>query len=166
MEKIIETNNLNKKFGGVSALSNVNFQVERNEIRCVIGPNGAGKSTLFKALFGLIKLDSGVVNVKGKEISNFEPSARVQLGLGMTFQTIRAYNNLSVRENIEIASGFSIGNYSGEKSELLKELIELFDFSTNSNFPAKNLAHHHLQWLEIYSTKNSFYMHNFTDVRG
>ena len=119
MEKIIETNNLNKKFGGVSALSNVNFQVEKNEIRCVIGPNGAGKSTLFKALFGLIKLDSGVVNVKGKEISNFEPSARVQLGLGMTFQTIRAYNNLSVRENIEIASGFSIGNYSGEKLSLI-----------------------------------------------
>ena len=59
MEKIIETNNLSKKFGGVSALSNVNFQVEKNEIRCVIGPNGAGKSTLFKALFGLIKLDSG-----------------------------------------------------------------------------------------------------------
>ena len=149
MEKIIETNNLNKKFGGVSALSNVNFQVEKNEIRCVIGPNGAGKSTLFKALFGLIKLDSGLVNVKGKEISNFEPSARVQLGLGMTFQTIRAYNNLSVRENIEIASGFSIGNHSDEKTELLKELIELFDFSINSNFPAKNLAHHHLQWLEI-----------------
>ena len=149
MEKIIETNNLNKKFGGVSALSDVNFKVEKNEIRCVFGPNGAGKSTLFKALFGLTKLDGGTVIIKGIEISKFEPSARVRLGLGMTFQTIRAYNNLSVRENIEIASGFSTGHRSDEKSKLLKELIELFDFSINSNFPAKNLAHHHLQWLEI-----------------
>ena len=87
MEKIIETNNLNKRFGGVSALSNVNFQVEKNEIRCVIGPNGAGKSTLFKALFGLIKLDSGVVNVKGKEISNFEPSARAVSYTHLTLPT-------------------------------------------------------------------------------
>ena len=63
MEKIIDTVNLNKKFGGVSALSNVNFQVEENEIRCVIGPNGAGKSTLFKALFGLTKLDDGAIVV-------------------------------------------------------------------------------------------------------
>ncbi len=149
MEKIIDTVNLNKKFGGISALSNVNFQVEENEIRCVIGPNGAGKSTLFKALFGLTNLDDGAIVVKGIEISNFEPSARVQLGLGMTFQTIRAYNNLSVRENIEIASGFSTKNHPEKKNELLKELIQLFDFSINSEFPAKNLAHHHFQWLEI-----------------
>ena len=57
------------------------------------------ENQLFKALFGLIKLDSGFVNVKGKEISNFEPSARVQLGLGMTFQTIRAYT-ISLGEKI------------------------------------------------------------------
>ena len=82
------------------------------------------KSPSFTKIFFILPCTS-----EGIEISNFEPSARVQLGLGMTFQTIRAYNNLSVRENIEIASGFSIGNHSDEKSELLKELIELFDFS-------------------------------------
>ena len=64
-------------------------------------------------------------------------------------QRLSYYIHDNLNQNIEIASGFSIGNHSDEKNELLKELIELFDFSINSNFPAKSLAHHHLQWLEI-----------------
>ena len=146
METVLRTQRLNKRFGGVAALADVNLSVRRNEIRCVIGPNGAGKSTLFKVLCNLIKPDSGSVELNGADITSLPPSGRVRRGLGLTFQTIRAYRRLSVRENLEIASH---AKAAAQAPELVREIADGFGFDMNRETRAEELPHHELQWLEI-----------------
>ena len=143
---ILQTRNLNKHFGGVPALVDVNLSIKQNEIRCVIGPNGAGKSTLFKVLCCLIKPDAGTIEFKGEDITRISPSGRVRRGLGLAFQTISAYEQLSVRENLQIASRV---HSMTQTKELIKEISDKLDFDMNRETRASELSHHELQWLEI-----------------
>ena len=101
----IETQSLSKRFGGVVAADNVNFKVTTGELRCMIGPNGAGKSTLFAMLCGIERADSGQVFVFGQDVTRRQAFQRVRLGVGLTFQTNRAFHQLSVRENLTIPKG-------------------------------------------------------------
>ncbi len=146
MEIILQTRNLNKHFGGVPALVDVNLSIKQNEIRCVIGPNGAGKSTLFKVLCCLIKPDAGTIEFKGEDITRISPSGRVRRGLGLAFQTISAYEQLSVRENLQIASR---AHSMTQTKELIEEISDKLDFDMNREIRASELSHHELQWLEI-----------------
>ncbi len=143
---ILQTRNLNKHFGGVPALVDVNLSIKQNEIRCVIGPNGAGKSTLFKVLCCLIKPDAGTIEFKGEDITRISPSGRVRRGLGLAFQTISAYEQLSVRENLQIAS--RVHSMTQTKA-LIEEISDKLDFDMNRETRASELSHHELQWLEI-----------------
>ena len=99
---VIETRSLNKRCGGVVAADNVNFKVQSGECRCMIGPNGAGKSTLFAMLCGMEIADSGQVFIFGRDVTRAQAFRRVLLGVGLTFQTNRAFQQLSVRENLAI----------------------------------------------------------------
>ena len=143
---ILQTRNLNKHFGGVPALVDVNLSIKQNEIRCVIGPNGAGKSTLFKVLCSLIKPDAGTIEFKGEDITRISPSGRVRRGLGLAFQTISAYEQLSVRENLQIAARV---HSMTQTKELIEEISDKLDFDMNRETRASELSHHELQWLEI-----------------
>ena len=143
---ILQTRNLNKHFGGVPALVDVNLSIKQNEIRCVIGPNGAGKSTLFKVLCCLIKPDAGTIEFKGEDITRISPSGRVRRGLGLAFQTISAYEQLSVRENLQIAARV---HSMTQTKELIEEISDKLDFDMNRETRASELSHHELQWLEI-----------------
>ena len=99
-EAVLRTENLSKRFGGVVAADRIDFGLRRGETRCVIGPNGAGKSTFFALLCGILRPDTGDVFLDGRAVTRLPAFRRVRLGLGLTFQTNRAFHALTVAENL------------------------------------------------------------------
>ena len=104
MTPLIETRNLNVRFGGVHATRDVNFSLAEAELRCVIGPNGAGKSTFFKLLTGQVKPTSGQILFRGKDISRMQAHDPGRLGIGIKTQVPSLFNGLSVWENVWLSA--------------------------------------------------------------
>jgi branched-chain amino acid transport system ATP-binding protein len=98
-ETILATERLTKKFGGLVAVDNVNFSLQKGEIRAVIGPNGAGKTTLFNLIAGTIQPTSGKIFFKRKDITALSVCERVKFGLGRSFQDVNICRGLTVRQN-------------------------------------------------------------------
>lgn len=146
---VLETRSLNKRFGGVVAADDVNFKVQSGELRCMIGPNGAGKSTLFAMLCGIERADSGQVFIFSRDVTRMQAFQRVGLGVGLTFQTNRAFHHLSVRENLTIprASANTENREAGQ--ERLKFALDAFELDPNDETKAAELSYNRLQWLEI-----------------
>jgi len=92
MTPLIETKNLNVRFGGVHATKDVNFSLAEQELRCVIGPNGAGKSTFFKLLTGQVKPTSGEILFRGQDIAKMQPHDPARLGIGIKTQVPNLFN--------------------------------------------------------------------------
>ncbi len=103
MNTILKIHKLTKKFGGLTAVNNVSFDVNQGEIVSVIGPNGAGKSTLFKLISSFLPPSSGDVTFKGTKISGLKPHLTARLGVVRTFQETTVFRSMTVRENIIIA---------------------------------------------------------------
>ena len=147
---IIETRSLNKRFGGVVAADNVNFKVLSGELRCMIGPNGAGKSTLFAMLCGIESADSGQISIFGHDVTRTLAFQRVRLGVGLTFQTNRAYHELSVRENLMIPQASARLENKEVGEARLAFALDAFGLDPNDDkTKAAELSHNQLQWLEI-----------------
>ena len=147
-EAILATRELAKRFGGVVATDSVSLAVGEGELRCIIGPNGAGKSTLFALLCGIYPPDGGSVLLKGTEVTRLPAFKRVRLGLGLTFQTNRAYHALNVRQNLEIPLPIAAGR-STAAEERFRYALDLFGLEEEADTLARELPHHRLQWLEI-----------------
>jgi branched-chain amino acid transport system permease protein len=96
----LRVENLTKKFGGLTAVSDVTFTVGKNEILGIIGPNGAGKTTLYNLMTGVIKKDKGSVLLNGEDISGFASHQIVRRGLSRTFQAVVLYPEATVWENV------------------------------------------------------------------
>jgi branched-chain amino acid transport system ATP-binding protein len=99
---MLQIDNVTKKFGGVTAIQNVNFTVGEGQIYGLIGPNGAGKTTLFNIITGNYKPTSGVVRFGGGVVSGVKPYQVVRLGIARTFQNIRLFKSMSVLDNVLI----------------------------------------------------------------
>jgi ribose transport system ATP-binding protein len=97
---MLEFKNVNKIFGPVKALSDINFKVKKGEIVGLVGENGAGKSTLMKIIFGAYQADSGTILIDGGQTQFTSPRDAMQNGIGMVFQEQSLIGNLSVMENI------------------------------------------------------------------
>lgn len=100
---ILEIKNVNKRFGGLQALGDVNLSVEKGTVHAIIGPNGAGKSTLLNCLVGKLEPDTGTVTFEGQSILGLKPHQINQLGISRVFQTPEIFSTLSVFENVMIA---------------------------------------------------------------
>lgn len=100
---VLRVSNLVKRFGGLLATDDVSLTVEEGEIHALIGPNGAGKSTLINQLCGELSSNSGRVELGGRDITRASVPARVELGLGRTFQVTNLLNEATCRENIAMA---------------------------------------------------------------
>ncbi len=100
---ILEIKDINKRFGGLQALGDVNLSVEEGTVHAIIGPNGAGKSTLLNVLVGKLEPDTGSVTFEGKSILGLKPHQINQLGISRVFQTPEIFSTLSVFENVMIA---------------------------------------------------------------
>src|SRR5437016_532110 len=149
MTDILRTEQLAKRFGGVVATDKVTLSVQQGELRCIIGPNGAGKSTLFSLLCGIYPPDAGRVFLKGEDVTRLPAFRRVRRGLGLTFQTNRAFHRLTVRQNLEAARDIARADRSAESDERYQVALERFGLDPGSEMLARELPHHQLQWLEI-----------------
>jgi len=96
---ILEVQNVNKSFGGLKALHNVNLDIEEGKIHAIIGPNGAGKSTLLNCFVGKLMPDTGTVMFDGKSLLGIKPHEINQLGVSRVFQTPEIFSELTVWEN-------------------------------------------------------------------
>jgi len=150
-EYALETRNVNKRFGGVVAANNINLKIEPGELRCIIGPNGAGKSTLFSLLCGIQRADSGEIYIGGHNVTNMQPFKRVRHGIGLTFQTNRAYQELSVKHNLMVPNpSLAVSKEAHQQGqERLILALEEFGLDLNDDTLASEIPHHTLQWLEI-----------------
>ncbi len=101
-EEILRVEAITKRFGGLTALSDVGFAIGRGEIYGLIGPNGAGKTTLFNVLTGIYRQDRGTVRFEGRALVDATPDRIARLGIARTFQNIRLFANLSALENVMV----------------------------------------------------------------
>lgn len=115
MMPILELQNLNRRFGGLQAVSEVSFAVTANQIKAVIGPNGAGKTTLFNLISGTIPLDSGRIIFNGNEIQGRQPWQIATAGMARTYQNIKLFPGMTALENVMVGrhcrtkAGFAAG---------------------------------------------------------
>jgi len=103
MSAVLEATNIKKRFGGITAVDGVSFDVREVEILGLIGPNGCGKSTLFNCILGQLTPSGGEVKVDGKIVTGLRPSELNRLGVSRTFQLLQVFPKLSVRENLILA---------------------------------------------------------------
>jgi branched-chain amino acid transport system ATP-binding protein len=101
---LLETRNLTKEFGGLTALNRVDLAVEEGELVSLIGPNGAGKSTLINVITGLLSPSEGDITYDGTDLVGMEPFEIAQLGVGRSFQTASIFPDLTVRDNVAVAA--------------------------------------------------------------
>jgi branched-chain amino acid transport system ATP-binding protein len=119
---LLEVRQLTKDFGGVRALDHLDLDVDEGQIVSVIGPNGAGKTTLFNVVTGMIPADGGEILVEGGSIVGLRPSQILALGISRTFQTVRLFPEMTVRENVMVA------RHARTRSGLLRAILRTPSF--------------------------------------
>ena len=102
-QPVLTTQGVTKKFGDFVAINNVDFELENKETLGIIGPNGAGKTTFINLLSGFYPPEEGRVFYRGKDITDFSPAKRVELGITRTFQLVHVFDNLSVYDNLGLS---------------------------------------------------------------
>ena len=154
---ILHTQDLTVRFGGLTALNQVNFEVRRDEIRAIIGPNGAGKSTFFNCLTGVLRPSSGRILFNGGEITGLSPDRISHKGIARSYQITNILPNATTLENVRIAAqsrrhGWSLlAHHRGyrdivEKAETVLASVGLLSKATEL---AANLSHGEQRNLEV-----------------
>ncbi|MCC3428570.1 MAG: ABC transporter ATP-binding protein, partial [Microcoleus sp. PH2017_04_SCI_O_A] len=165
---VLAAQGLTRRFGGLVAVNDVSFTVEKNEIFGLIGPNGAGKTTLFNVMTGLIPASSGNLIYQNENISQLKPYQIANKGIARTFQNIRLFGDLSVLENVAIARhihsrsqnpvlsllsgifGLPESNAMERKTQRKAlELLDLVGLGDRAQEQAKNLPYGDQRRLEI-----------------
>ena len=99
-ERILKTEHITQRFGGLVALSDISMEVNSGEIVGIIGPNGAGKSTLFNVITGMYNPTEGKVEMLGQDVTGWKPYRITELGFSRTFQNIRLFPRMTVQDNV------------------------------------------------------------------
>jgi len=160
-EDILQVIDVCKAFGGVQALLHVSLSVRRGEVFGIIGPNGSGKTTLINCITGFIKMNSGKVLYKGKDITNRAPDQIANLGVTRTFQIMRPYYSLPAYKNLVIplfsprarrTGGWRGGGKLGDRGTVSIDILEEIGFERDSFVPyklASSLPTGYLKRLEL-----------------
>jgi len=148
---MLRIQNLKKHFGGVKAVDGCSFKVQEGEITALIGPNGSGKTTIFNLISGILKADSGEVFLDKKKITNKRVEEISNLGVSRMFQQARLFGNLTVRDNLLLASNqedtkfwknlFFKNRIKKDKGVELKRISELVGIDGFQNKLARNLSY-------------------------
>jgi branched-chain amino acid transport system ATP-binding protein len=144
---LLEAQGVTMRFGGVSAVADVNFVLGEVELRCLIGPNGAGKSTFFKILTGQLRPTEGVIRFRGQDITGAHPHVIARLGVGIKTQVPNVFNGLTVREGIGIAAGRK--KSMKRARQIVDETMDLLQLTPIADMMVGQLAHGQRQWVEI-----------------
>ncbi len=148
---MLKVEQLTKRFGGFTAVSNVSFEVAEGEILGLIGPNGSGKSTVFNLIAGALKPNAGSVRFRGAEIGG-RPAYRVaHAGIARTYQIPRPFRKLSLVENVALAAFYGNGEPPGRQKAfvLAKEALQLVNLPTEESARVEGLGAGGLKKLEL-----------------
>ena len=146
--KLLSVNNLNKHFGGLWAVRDFNFVIEKNEIVGLIGPNGAGKTTVFNILSGFFKPETGSIIFNGENIVNLKPYQICKKGVARTFQLVKPFDNLTVQHNIRIAA-YNTSKSLKEAEDITLSLLSLLGMNNKRDYLAKDLTIAERKRLEL-----------------
>ncbi len=155
---MLKVKDLNKNFGGISAVKDCNFRVQKNSITALIGPNGAGKSTVFNSISGNLKPSSGNIIFKEKDIVGLPIHKVSKAGISHLFQESRLFPNLTVRENLLLALDTEdqkfwknlIYNRNNKDHEtVLREFLNLVDLGRFEEKKTKNLSYGQQRLIEL-----------------
>jgi branched-chain amino acid transport system ATP-binding protein len=138
---LLELKNVTKYFGGLPALRDVSFEIEKGKITGVIGPNGAGKTTLLNCISGIFPISSGVIILDGQKISGLRPYQICRFGMGRTFQIPRPFGRMTVLENVRVSN-----RHPRNDVRRYLEAVRLFD---KADIPANRLTFHERRRLEL-----------------
>ncbi|MBI4966356.1 MAG: ABC transporter ATP-binding protein [Desulfomonile tiedjei] len=162
-EPLFRIAELSVLFGGLAALNNLDLDIGRGEIIGLIGPNGAGKTTAFNAITGRIRPTTGKVTFQGTDITGWKAHRVARAGIARTFQNIRLYSDLTVRENVMVAchswinysfleAVIGLGRFAGDEHRVLaraEELLEIMGLTQMRNEKASSLPYGSQRKLEI-----------------
>lgn len=162
-EVILKTEHITQRFGGLVALSDISMEVRSGEIIGIIGPNGAGKTTLFNVITGMYNPTEGKVEMLGRDVTGWKPHKITELGFARTFQNIRLFPRMTVRDNVIVGmhtrtkSGIfsSIFNTPGKRAEEKKceekadELLKIMDIYDDRFEMSTSLPYGSQRKLEI-----------------
>jgi branched-chain amino acid transport system ATP-binding protein len=160
---LLEVDRLSLRFGGVAALSEVSFHVEKGEIFALIGPNGAGKTSMLNCISGLYKPTSGSIRFQGEEILSLPPYKRAERGIARSFQNIELFKHMTVLDNlmlgrhVRMKSGLlSCGLYWGKAQreeishrEVVEEIIDFLEIQAIRHKPVGTLSYGLQKRVEI-----------------
>jgi branched-chain amino acid transport system ATP-binding protein len=153
---LLEVDGLSKAYGGVLAVSDVSFTLDRGEILALIGPNGAGKSTCFNMLNGQIRPDGGAIQIEGVRADGKPPRVIWRMGVGRTFQIAAAFGSMTVAENVQMALLSDadllsrLWGYAGAaKREEADRLLALVGMEAYGDRASAELAYGDLKRLEL-----------------
>jgi branched-chain amino acid transport system ATP-binding protein len=148
---ILEGEGVTKHFGGLAAVSDVDFHVDQGEILGLIGPNGAGKTTLFNLISAALVSKQGAIKFKGENITGLKPHRICRMGLARTFQSVKVFAHMSVLENVSLGSlfGTSTSMSSADAAREARGLLEFVGLSAMSATPAKDLTLANQKRLEV-----------------
>lgn len=162
---LLEVNNLSISFGGLRAVDNLTFSIEKGELYGLIGPNGAGKTTVFNLLTGVYKPTEGLIKLDGKDITGHRTIEINQAGIARTFQNIRLFKQMSVIDNVKVGlqndkelsysildSVLHTPKYHKVEKEIENralKLLEVFSMEDEKDVLASNLPYGKQRKLEI-----------------
>ena len=160
---ILRLHHVTRRFGGLTAVDDVSFDVRRGEVFALIGPNGAGKTTLFNGITGLIPPSDGEVRFDGADVTGLRPHRVAKLGIARTFQNIRLFDFMSALDNVRVGQHCRMHaklwdallktplerSEEREVSEKALELLRFVGIERHANNYARNLAYGQQRRLEI-----------------
>jgi branched-chain amino acid transport system ATP-binding protein len=149
---LLELKGVTKRFGGVAALNGVTASVTKGEILGVIGPNGAGKTTLLNCVSGVYKPDAGDISYQGQSIKGIRPHRVARLGIGRTFQIVKPFGSMTVRENAAVGALFGSGEARRGPKEAFKDadrVLELVGLRSKADLEVTSLTIPDRKRLEV-----------------